>query len=127
MSGLLKDVNYFTPKSKPIITDGEVARQEIYLLLNTIPSEKPFDSNYGVDLQSYLFDIVSNGSADALYFEIVDKIKTYVSSIVLDESRSDVDVNDDLNGYDISIVFKLINADENGDNYIVTKKVVKNG
>lgn len=127
MSGFVKDVNFYTPKSKPIVTDGEVGRQEIALLLNTIPTEKPFDSNYGVDLDAYLYDIISSAEANAMYNEIVEKVKLYVKTVRLDESRSSVTVTDDLNGYQIYLVFRLINADENGDNYIVTKEVTKNG
>lgn len=122
----IKDINFYTPKAKPAVTDGEVARQEIALLLNTIPTEKPFDSNYGVDTQAYLFDLITYDQANALYNEIIEKIKIYVKTVRLDESRSSVTVNDDLDGYDIELVFQLVNADENGTNFVVTKEVTKN-
>lgn len=126
MNGFIKDINFYTPKSKPIVTDGEVARQEIALLLNTVPSEKPFDSNYGVDIESFLFDFITTANANSLYFEIVNKIKTYVKSVSLDQGRSFVSPNASQDGYDMAFVFKLKNTNDDGTFYKVTKKVNKN-
>jgi phage baseplate assembly protein W len=119
----LKDVNFYTPKSKPEVSDGEVARQEIALLLNTVPKEKPFDSNYGVDLESYLFDLITTANANNLYFEISDKVKTYVKTVNLDVTRSSVRVNSSQDGYDINLIFKLKNAPDDGSSYKVTKNI----
>lgn len=119
----IREINFFSSKSKPEIVDGEVARQEIALLLNTRPKEKPFDSNYGIDLDSYLFDFITTANANSLYFEIVDKVKLYVKTVDLDQSRSSVRVNSNQDGYDIELVFTLKNTPEDGSSYKVTKNI----
>lgn len=119
----IREINFFSSKSKPEIVDGEVARQEIALLLNTRPKEKPFDSNYGIDLDSYLFDFITTANANSLYFEIVDKVKLYVKTVDLDQSRSSVRVNSNQDGYDIELVFRLKNTPEDGSSYKVTKNI----
>lgn len=121
----IKDINFFNPKSKPEVKDGEVARQEIALLLNTRPTEKPFDSNYGVDYEQFLFDLISYTSARSLYFEVINKIKVYVKTVEIDTVRSNVVVNSTEDGYDIILVFKLKNAPDDGKSYSVTKRVTK--
>lgn len=107
-----KDINFFTPKVKPEIVDAEVARQELAMLFNTRPTERPFDINYGIKLDRKVFDLFTIDNANSLYIEISSKVKKYVKSVTMDERQSYVRADEDAKSYEVVLIFKINGASD---------------
>jgi phage baseplate assembly protein W len=115
-----KDINYFSPTKKPLVTNAEVIRQELALLFNTRPGERLFEPDYGIGLENYLFDLISQGSADELFFDIINKVKQFVSTVSIDQSNSEVVPDPENNRYILNLVFNIKGASDEGS-YQMTK------
>jgi phage baseplate assembly protein W len=115
-----RDINFFSPTTKPEVVDAEAIRQELAMLFNTRPTERLFDPEYGIALDAYLFDLITQESADDLYFEIVAKVEKYVQSVVIDSRVSEVVPDPDNNTYTVNLYFNITGASDDGT-YQMTK------
>lgn len=118
-----RDINFFSPTKKSEVIDAEAVRQELAMLFNTRPPERLFEPEYGIGLENYLFDLISQESADELFFEIVGKVKRYVSSVSIDQGKSEVIPDSDNNRYILNLFFN-INGAADGE-YQMTKAFVR--
>lgn len=102
-----KDINFFYPKRQPEVVDAEAVRQELAMLFNTRTGSRLFNPDYGIDLESSLFDLMNVVSSNSLFFEIADKIKRYVGSVNLDMAKSNVTPDAENNRYIIELYFTI--------------------
>lgn len=105
-----RDINFFSPTKKPEVIDAEAIRQELAMLFNTRPPERIFDPEYGIDLEGYLFDLITPENADDLYFEITSKVSKYVKSVAIDTNKSEVLPDPDNNRYFLDLFFNIKGA-----------------
>jgi len=118
-----RDINFFSPKSKSEVIDAEAIRQELAMLFNTRPPERLFEPEYGIGLDNYLFDLISQESADELFFEIIAKVNRYVSSVTIDQGKSEVLSDPDNNRYILNLYFNINGAADGS--YQMTKTFVR--
>ncbi len=93
-------------KDLPILKDENAIRKSVRNIVETIPTEKFFNSTFGSDVYKSLFDFVDFGTASI----IKDQIKT---SILNFEPRVDnVDVKvfprPDDNEFEVEVIFDII-------------------
>ena len=93
-------------KDLPILKDENAIRRSVRNIVETIPTEKFFNSTFGSDVYKSLFDFVDFGTASI----IKDQIKT---SILNFEPRVDnVDVKvfprPDDNEFEVEVIFDVI-------------------
>jgi len=93
-------------KDLPILTNESAIRRSVRNIVETIPTEKFFNSSFGSDVYKSLFDFVDFGTASI----IKDQIKT---SILNFEPRVDnVDVKvfprPDDNEFEVEVIFDII-------------------
>ena len=93
-------------KDLPILKDENAIRRSVRNIVETIPTEKFFNSTFGSDVYKSLFDFVDFGTASI----IKDQIKT---SILNFEPRVDnVNVNvfprPDDNEFEVEVIFDII-------------------
>lgn len=93
-------------KDLPILKDENAIRKSVRNIVETIPTEKFFNSTFGSDVYKSLFDFVDFGTASI----IKDQIKT---SILNFEPRVDnVDVKvfprPDDNEFEVEVIFDVI-------------------
>ena len=119
MKAFYRDINLVSPTTKPEVVDAEAIQQEMAVLFNTRPTERLFDPEYGIALDNSLFDLITDSSAEELFFEITSKVKKYLSTVTIDMAKSDVTPDPDNNAYYLQLYFSIVGAGTN--EYQITK------
>ena len=93
-------------KDLPILTNESAIRRSVRNIVETIPTEKFFNSSFGSDVYKSLFDFVDFGTASI----IKDQIKTSILNFETRVDNVDVKVfprpND--NEFEVEVIFDII-------------------
>lgn len=111
ISRSFKDISLsFVPhpvtKDLPILTNENAIIRSVRNLVETIPTERFFNSLIGSDVISLLFDFVDYGTASAIKTQIETVIRNYeqrVNNVVVG-----VDPQPDQNNFEVTISFDII-------------------
>jgi phage baseplate assembly protein W len=96
-------------KDLPVITDARAIIRAIRNLVETIVTERFFNSTLGSNVRKSLFDFVDYATASVIQQQIVEVISNYeprVSDLVVQ-----VDPNPDANEFGIILTFRIIGQD----------------
>ena len=111
ISRSFKDISLsFVPhpvtKDLPILKNENAIRRSVRNIVETIPTEKFFDSDFGSDVYKSLFDFVDFGTASI----IQDQIKTCIDNFEPRVNNVNVEVNPqpDDNSFECTIIFDII-------------------
>ncbi len=93
-------------KDLPILKNESAIRRSVRNIVETIPTEKFFDSSFGSDVYKSLFDFVDFGTASI----IEDQIKTSISNFEprVNNVRLEVLPRPDDNEFEINVMFDII-------------------
>ena len=93
-------------KDLPILKDENAIRRSVRNIVETIPTEKFFNSTFGSDVYKSLFDFVDFGTASI----IKDQIKTSISNFEPRVDNVDVKVfpRPDDNEFEVEVIFDII-------------------
>tara|TARA_S200002703_G_scaffold108592_1_gene94376 strand:+ start:858 stop:1307 length:450 start_codon:yes stop_codon:yes gene_type:complete len=91
-----------------VLKNEEAIKQSVKNLVLTKVNERPFNPQLGTNTTSYLFELNTNVAANALIDEIESVLTAFESRINL--QRIDVDVNEDLNNYNVSIEYLIVGS-----------------
>ena len=111
VSRSFKDLSFNFTKN-PITNDIVVLKNEAAIkqsvknLVLTKLRERPFRPELGTDSTSYLFELNRNIASNELLQQIELVLETYESRIIL--QRIDVDTDDSLHSFDISIEYLIV-------------------
>ena len=89
-----------------VLKNEEAIKQSVKNLVLTKLRERPFRPEIGTDSTSYLFELNRNTASNELLQQIELVLETYESRIIL--QRIDVDTDDSLHSYDISIEYLIV-------------------
>ena len=89
-----------------VLKNEEAIKQSVKNLVLTKLRERPFRPAVGTDSTSYLFELNRNTASNELLQQIENVLETYESRIIL--QRIDVDTDDSLHSYDISIEYLIV-------------------
>lgn len=89
-----------------VLKNEEAIKQSVKNLVLTKLRERPFRPELGTDSTSYLFELNKNIAANELIQQIEVVLENYESRIIL--QRIDVDVDDNLHSFDISIEYLIV-------------------
>lgn len=89
-----------------VLKNEEAIKQSVKNLVLTKLSERLFKPEIGTNTTSYLFELSTNVAANALIEEIEKVLQTYEPRITL--QQIDVDVEDDLNQYQVYIDYLIV-------------------
>lgn len=86
-------------------------KSKIYVLFKTMPSERPFNPEFGLGLYRYVFEPITQDQIQLLSNEIERKIAQYIPEIVINNLEINVDFanNVDQNILKIKLEFALKN------------------
>ena len=90
----------------PILKNESAIRRSVRNIVETIPTEKFFNSDFGSDVYKSLFDFVDFGTASI----IQDQIKTSISNFEPRVNNIVVEVNPqpDDNSFECTVIFDII-------------------
>jgi len=89
-----------------VLKNEEAIKQSVKNLVLTKLREIPFRPELGTDSTSYLFELNRNIASNELLQQIEIVLETYESRIIL--QRIDVDTDDSLHSFDISIEYLIV-------------------
>jgi len=111
VSKSFKDISLsFAPhpvtKDLPILKNESAIRRSVRNIVQTIPTEKFFNPDFGSDVYKSLFDFVDFGTANI----IQEQIKTAVNNFEprVDNVRVEVDPSPDTNEFEIVVIYDIV-------------------
>ena len=106
-----KDLSLSFAKNK--VTDDLLVKKEdaavkqaVLNLLLTYKGERVYDSDYGSNIRTYLFEPLDFGTAGTIKDEIVRTLKNYEPRVSIDECV--VEPNIESNGFDVRLDFQVL-------------------
>ena len=87
--------------------DEKIIKNDLLQLLLTVPGERVYDLNFGVNLRSMVFDQMEESTIETLRQEIYNKVTTYEPRVNL--SMIDIRMNDPGNAMIVQVVGSLKN------------------
>lgn len=120
-----RDLNENNPTEIPDVTDAQAIVQNVVNLITTRKGTRPFNPEYGANIEDFLFDLMDETAELELFNEIVDAVNNYEPRVTLDLSQSDVTADPDNNTFEINLLF-LIEGFEDEGLFEVTAPITQN-
>jgi phage baseplate assembly protein W len=114
ISRAFKDISLsFDPhpvtKDLPVLKNEAAIRRAVRNLVETIPTERFFNSLLGSDIESSLFEFVDYASASVIKNQILNTIKNFEPRV--GGVQVEVNPKPDLNSFDVTIAFEIVGQD----------------
>ena len=93
-------------KDLPILKNERAITRSIRNLVETIPTERFFNSLLGSEVRSSLFEFVDYGTASVIRTQIETTIQNYESRV--NNVKVEVDPQPDDNSFEVTIIFDII-------------------
>ncbi len=93
-------------KDLPILKNENAIRRSVRNIVETIPTEKFFDSDFGSDVYKSLFDFVDYGTASIIEDQIKSSIENFEPRV--DNIQIEVDPRPDSNEFEVVVAFDII-------------------
>jgi len=111
ISRSFKDISLsFVPhpvtKDLQIIKNENAIRRSVRNIVETIPTERFFNSSFGSDVRGSLFDFVDFGTASVIQRQISIAIENFEPRV--DNVNVDVNPQPDQNSFEVTIFFDII-------------------
>ena len=111
VSRAFKDISFaFDPhpvtKDLPVLTNERAIRRSVRNLVETIPTERYFNSTLGTRIRRSLFDFVDYATATIIEDQIVNTVEFYEPRV--NNLRVNVDPRPDDNSFDVKVVFDIV-------------------
>ena len=90
----------------PVIKNESAIRRSIRNIVQTIPTEKFFDSDFGSDVYQSLFGFVDYGTASIIQDQIETSVRNYEPRV--DKVNVEVAPTPDQNSFDVVVSFDII-------------------
>jgi phage baseplate assembly protein W len=111
ISRAFKDISLsFDPhpvtKDLPVLTNERAIRRSVRNLVETIPTERYFNSTLGTRIRRSLFDFVDYATATIIEDQIINTVEFYEPRV--NNLRVNVDPRPDDNSFDVKVVFDIV-------------------
>ena len=111
VSKTFKDISLsFSPhpvtKDLPILKNESAIRRSVRNIVETIPTEKFFNPDFGSDVYKSLFDFVDFGTANIVQEQIKTAINNFEPRV--ENVRVEVDPSPDENEFEIVVVYDIV-------------------
>ena len=93
-------------KDLPVLMNERAIARSVRNLVETIPTERPFNPFLGSNVRSSLFEFVDYGSASLIKDQIEETINNYEPRV--DNLVVNVDPQPDNNAFDCTVIFDII-------------------
>ena len=96
-------------KDLPVLMNERAIARSVRNLVETIPTERPFNPFLGSNVRSSLFEFVDYGTASNIKDQIETSVKNWEPRV--DNLVVNVDPQPDNNAFDCTIIFDIIGLD----------------
>ena len=93
-------------KDLPILKNESAIRRSVRNIVQTIPTEKFFNSLFGTDIRGSLFEFVDFGTASIISEQIRISIENFEPRV--DDLQILVRPYPDLNAFEVTVIFNII-------------------
>jgi phage baseplate assembly protein W len=114
ISRSFKDISFsFDPhpvtKDLSILTNERAIKRSVRNLVETIPTERFFNSTLGTDIRKSLFNFVDYATATVIEDQIINTVRFYEPRV--DNLKVQVDPRPDDNSFDVNVIFDIVGQD----------------
>ncbi len=114
VSRAFKDISFdFIPhpvtKDLPVLKNERAIMRSVRNLVETIPTERFFNSTLGTDIRKSLFEFVDIGTARVIEDQILNTLQFYEDRI--DNIDVQVDPRPDDNSFDVNVFYDIVGQD----------------
>ena len=114
VSRAFKDISFaFDPhpvtKDLPVLINQRAIIRSVRNLVETIPTERFFNSTLGTDIRGSLFEFIDYGTATVIEDQIRNTIEFYEDRI--ENLNIQVDPRPDDNSFDVKVFFDIVGSD----------------
>ena len=111
VSRAFKDISLsFTPhpitKDLPILKNENAIKKSVRNLVQTIPTERFFNSAIGSEVRDSLFDFVDFGTASVIQDQILNTIENFEPRV--DDVSVEVEPRPDTNEFEVTVFFTIV-------------------
>ena len=92
-----------------VLTNENAIKRSIRNIIQTVPSEKFFNSTFGSDVKTTLFEFIDFGTASLLQKQVEIAINNYESRV--NKVKVEVDPKPKDNAFEINVFFDIIGQD----------------
>ena len=92
-----------------VLTNENAIKRSIRNIIQTVPSEKFFNSTFGSDVKATLFEFIDFGTASLLQKQVEIAINNYESRV--NKVKVEVIPKPDDNAFEINVFFDIIGQD----------------
>jgi phage baseplate assembly protein W len=92
-----------------VLTNENAIKRSIRNIIQTVPSEKFFNSTFGSDVKATLFEFIDFGTASLLQKQVEIAINNYESRV--NKVKVEVIPRPDDNAFEINVFFDIIGQD----------------
>ena len=96
-------------KDLPVLKNERAITRSVRNIVETIPSEKFFNSLFGSDVYRSLFDFVDFGTASIIQEQIKTALNNFERRI--DNVKVEVEPRPDDNDFEVTVIFDIIGQD----------------
>ena len=96
-------------KDLPVLTNERAIRRSVRNLVETIPTERFFNSTLGTNIRKSLFNFVDYATATVIEDQIINTVKFYEPRIA--NLKVQVDPRPDDNSFDVNVLFDIVGED----------------
>ena len=93
-------------KDLPILKNESAIRKSVRNIVETIPTEKFFNPNFGSDVYRSLFDFVDFGTASIIQDQIKASVRNFEPRV--NNLRVEVFPRPDMNEFECNVIFDII-------------------
>jgi phage baseplate assembly protein W len=86
----------------------DLARQNLKMLILTIPGERIMDPNFGVGLRRYLFELNGSNTYSAISSKINEQVQRYLNYIQIDDIQFQIPADLFPHNLSVSISFTIL-------------------
>ena len=113
-SRAFKDISFsFNPhpvtKDLPVLINERAIIRSVRNLVETIPTERFFNSDLGSDVRASLFELVDVATSTVIEDQITETIRFYEPRV--ENVLVEVDVRPDNNSFDVNVFFDVVGLD----------------
>ena len=110
-SRAFKDISLsFSPhpvtKDLPILKNERSISRSVRNIVETIPTEKFFNPDFGSDVYKSLFDFVDSGTAGIIQDQIKTSVENYEPRV--DNVEVEVDPFPDSNQFEVTVIYEIV-------------------